>query len=136
MIAKRLKTHTHTPLVFIFLFSLPSLVSATPPEIVAARVTCLSEKECTASITLRHSDTGWEHYANRWDIFSPKGELLGTRILRHPHVEEQPFTRTLEKFKIPQVLQEVTIVAFDTGGAQSAPFRVNVRWDKSLLPLQ
>ena len=31
-------------------------------------------------VTLRHDDSGWEHYANKWEIRSPEGELLATRV--------------------------------------------------------
>jgi hypothetical protein len=44
---------------------------------------------------LRHGDTGWDDYADGWRIETPAGEVLGTRVLHHPHVEEQPFTRSL-----------------------------------------
>ena len=45
-------------------------------------------------VTVRHGDTGWDHYANRWDVVGPDGTVLGTRVLHHPHVDEQPFTRS------------------------------------------
>ena len=42
------------------------------------------------SVTLLHADTGWDHYANRWDVLDEAGNLLGSRELLHPHVNEQP----------------------------------------------
>ena len=47
------------------------------------------------SVTLKHDDSGWEHYADLWQVVSESGQVLGTRTLLHPHVEEQPFTRDL-----------------------------------------
>ncbi len=47
----------------------------------------------TVSATVRHDDTGWDDYA---DAFEVRGEGVenGLRELLHPHVEEQPFTRS------------------------------------------
>lgn len=52
-------------------------------------------------VTLRHEDTGWDHYANRWEVLAPDGRVLATRVLVHPHVHEQPFTRSLSAVRIP-----------------------------------
>ena len=52
-------------------------------------------------VTLRHADTGWDHYANRWEIIAPDGRVIATRVLVHPHVDEQPFTRSLAAVPIP-----------------------------------
>lgn len=65
-------------------------------------------------VTLRHADTGWDHYANRWDVLGPDGEVLGTRILHHPHVNEQPFTRSLSGVSIPAHVNQVWIRASDS----------------------
>lgn len=65
-------------------------------------------------VTLRHADTGWDHYANRWDVLGPDGEVLGTRILHHPHVNEQPFTRSLSGVRIPAQVNQVWIRASDS----------------------
>ena len=52
-------------------------------------------------VTLRHADSGWDHYANRWEVIAPDGRVIATRILAHPHVKEQPFTRGLSGVRIP-----------------------------------
>lgn len=56
----------------------------------------------TVSVTLRHGDTGWDDYADGWRIVTESGTVLGTRTLHHPHVEEQPFTRSLSGVDLPQ----------------------------------
>lgn len=53
------------------------------------------------SVTLEHADTGWEHYADAWRILDEDGEVLATRTLHHPHVQEQPFTRSLSPVTLP-----------------------------------
>lgn len=64
-------------------------------------------------VTIEHADEGWDHYANRWDVLDEKGTLLGSRVLHHPHENEQPFTRSLS-LAIPPEVKEVTIVASDS----------------------
>ena len=52
-------------------------------------------------VTLRHADSGWDHYANRWEVLAPDGLVIATRVLAHPHEHEQPFTRGLSGVRIP-----------------------------------
>jgi hypothetical protein len=49
----------------------------------------------TVHVTLTHPDTGWDHYADGWEVLDADGTRLGLRELLHPHVDEQPFTRSL-----------------------------------------
>lgn len=64
--------------------------------------------------TVRHADTGWDHYADRWEIADRDGNVLATRVLHHPHVEEQPFTRSLSGVAIAADISAVTIRAHDS----------------------
>jgi hypothetical protein len=64
-------------------------------------------------VTVVHADTGWDHFADRWEILSPDGKVLGTRTLLHPHVNEQPFTRSLGGVRIPAGIERVTLRAHD-----------------------
>jgi len=66
------------------------------------------------STTLRHADTGWEHYADGWRVVTEAGEVLGTRTLFHPHVDEQPFTRSQSDIHIPEGTNIVYVEAHDT----------------------
>lgn len=65
------------------------------------------------AVTVRHADSGWDHYANRWEILAPDGGVLATRVLAHPHVHEQPFTRALGGVRIPQPLTWIRVRAHD-----------------------
>ena len=89
-------------------------------DVLEGVVTPLGDGSYRIDATVRHDDTGWEHYANRWDVLAPDGTLLGSRELLHPHVEEQPFTRSLT-LEIPDGIERVTLRAadsvHDTGGA-------------------
>jgi len=65
-------------------------------------------------VTVQHADEGWDHYANAWEVVAPDGTVLGVRTLFHPHVEEQPFTRSLSGVRIPAGISEVTVRAQDS----------------------
>jgi len=64
-------------------------------------------------VTLRHADSGWEHYADGWEVLAPDSSSLGMRVLAHPHVNEQPFTRSLGGVMIPEGVTHVIIRARD-----------------------
>lgn len=65
------------------------------------------------SATVASNDTGWEKYADAWQVWGPDGEIFGERILAHPHENEQPFTRNLSAVQIPEGVAEVTVAARD-----------------------
>lgn len=73
-------------------------------------------------VTVAHEDTGWDHYADAWEVVGPDGKVLGVRTLAHPHENEQPFTRSLGGVKIPAGVDAVTVRAHDKvhgwGGAE------------------
>jgi hypothetical protein len=57
-----------------------------------------------------------EDAANSWP---QAGTVLGTRVLLHPHEDEQPFTRELENVRIPDTVRSVSVRAWMKRG--SAP---------------
>ena len=107
-------------LFLIFLFSANSFAS--DAEIVEVKAELTPAQKYNISVTLKHADTGWDHYANAWRIYSPDGKLIEERVLHHPHVKEQPFTRNLLGVRIPSELSEVIIVAAcsDTGESKKS----------------
>lgn len=95
-------------------------------EIVAAKAH-ESGTTHTIDVTLRHGDTGWEHYADKWEVLAPTGEILGERVLFHPHENEQPFTRSLSGVAIPKDAGFVHIRAHDkVHGHSSQLFKVKL----------
>ncbi len=64
-------------------------------------------------VTVAHADEGWQHYADGWNIVAPDGQIIATRVLYHPHVNEQPFTRSLSGVAIDSRIETVTIRAHD-----------------------
>lgn len=69
---------------------------------------------CNFQVTVRHADAGWDHYADKWDIMTPEGKVIATRVLYHPHENEQPFTRSLGNVIIDENIREVVIRAHDS----------------------
>ncbi|WP_417839237.1 hypothetical protein [Tritonibacter scottomollicae] len=63
------------------------------------------------SVTLSHPDSGWDHYADGWRVLDMDGNELGLRVLAHPHVDEQPFTRALSGVALPNGTTQVQIQA-------------------------
>lgn len=64
-------------------------------------------------VTVKSDETGWDKYADAWEVRAPDGTVLGTRILAHPHVDEQPFTRSLSGVVIPAEVTQVEVAARD-----------------------
>ena len=81
--------------------------------------------------TLKHGDTGWEHYADAWRVMTESGKQLGERVLFHPHENEQPFTRSLSDLNIPLNEKIVYVEAHDkVHGWSKQRVRVNLNKEK------
>jgi len=89
-------------------------VQAGEPSVLDVTVTANANGTYAFQVTVFHKDEGWDHYANAFDIMIGDGTSVGTRVLYHPHVDEQPFTRSLSSVAIPIGVTEVTVVARDT----------------------
>ena len=103
------------------LILLPRAAVAGEADVVGVEVRRIDPTSIRFDVTVRHADTGWEHYADGWDVVGPDGTVLGTRVLAHPHVDEQPFTRSAV-IPVPEGITRVTVRAHDsehgTGGAE------------------
>ena len=97
-------------LLLVFLFS-ASVAFAGEAEVTAVDVKNEGDNKYSFDVTVLHEDEGWKHYADKWDIVAPDNTVLDTRVLLHPHVNEQPFTRGLSSVKIPKTISKVTIRA-------------------------
>lgn len=83
----------------------------------------------SVDVTLRHGDTGWDHYADAWRVVAEDGTVLATRTLYHPHENEQPFTRGLGSVPIPTEATRVYVEARDKVHGWS-PQRLQVDLDR------
>jgi len=88
-------------------------VLADAPRVVHAEASPNGDGTYTVSATIRHGDTGWDHYADNFEVLAPDGTLLDRRVLYHPHVDEQPFTRSTDGVKVPQGIKNVIVRAHD-----------------------
>ena len=92
---------------------LSSTAYANQAEIIEVKITPVGNNQYRIDTTIKHADTGWKHYANAWLVFDEEGSKLGERILHHPHVNEQPFTRSL-RLTIAKRVKTITIKAQDS----------------------
>lgn len=114
-----------------YAFALCALVAApafaSDPVVEAATAT-MSGNTLSVSVTIRHPDTGWDHYADGWAVLAPDGTQLGYRKLLHPHETEQPFTRSLSGITIPAGIDHVLIRPHcNVTGDAGQTFRLNLR---------
>ena len=112
---------------YMILLAAPLVASGAlaDPAVVEDATATLSGPGWTFSATLSHGDTGWDDYADGWRVEAPDGTVLGTRELLHPHVTEQPFTRSLGGVEVPEGIDTVMIRA-----------RTNVDgWGEAVFPL-
>ena len=111
----------------LLLILLPILAWADAPVVEDVRAT-RTGTTWRFDVTLSHPDTGWDHYADGWRVLAPDGTELGLRVLHHPHVQEQPFTRSLTGVSIPAGLSHVLVQArcnVDGWSTQSTPVPLN-----------
>ena len=71
-------------------------------QILAADFRSSGGNRWSVSVTLKHGDAGWDHYADNWRVVDGEDNILGDRVLYHPHVGEQPFTRGLANVMVPE----------------------------------
>lgn len=101
--------------------TLPAVDAAAGEVVIEnARVAPQGDGRYRFDVTLRHGDTGWDHFADKWQVIGPDGAVLGERVLAHPHVDEQPFTRSLSGVELPAGVTMVEIRAHDSVHGWSA----------------
>ena len=112
--------------------TVPTLVPTTDPptetpmmptanaDVLFVKATQSADGTWHFDVTVAHPDTGWEDYADGWDVVLPDGSVVKvnptdpfTRLLAHPHETEQPFTRSQGGIRIPDGVTTVTVRAHD-----------------------
>ena len=105
-----------------FCVALGSAAEAGEADVLSVQIECDDKSVCEFAVRVRHADEGWDHYADRWEVLTRDGRVLATRVLRHPHVGEQPFERRLSAVELPAELERVRVRAHDSvhdfGGAE------------------
>ena len=94
--------------------------SAANADVTFVRAIQAADGSWTFHVTVSHPDTGWDDYADGWDILTLNGTQLKiregdvfTRLLAHPHVDEQPFTRSQSGIVIQEDITKVIARAHD-----------------------
>ena len=98
----------------------PVETSPANADVTFVRAVSSGENTWTFHVTVDHPDTGWEDYADGWDVVLPDGTIVKpdetspfTRLLTHPHETERPFTRSQSNIVIPASITSVTVRAHD-----------------------
>lgn len=100
-------------LIMSLLIICMNYVQAGEADVLNAKISAIGGGVFKIDVTVRHEDAGWDHYVNRWDILDLDGNVLGSRVLAHPHDNEQPFTRSLT-LNLPEGISVVIIRAHDS----------------------
>lgn len=108
-------------ILLIILMTILVKAYAESPVIVDVKAQRQPSQLYNIVVTLKHADTGWEHFANEW-VVEVDGEIIATRTLHHPHVDEQPFTRSLRDVNIPVGAKSVKVFAGCNEGNRSEGF--------------
>jgi hypothetical protein len=98
--------------LFVSFLLFSSIVFAGEADVIDAKVEHSGGDFYRFIVTVQHDDEGWEHFAKAWEVLDVNGNILGARVLLHPHVNEQPFTRT-QTISLPENINQVTIRAYD-----------------------
>jgi hypothetical protein len=113
-----MKRRTHVfktiPMALLLVLALTGVLWAGEADVVDVGVTHQGNGQYRFDVTVRHADEGWDHYADRWEVLGPDHKVLGTQILYHPHVDEQPFTRSLSGVRIGDTVESVRVRAHDS----------------------
>jgi len=102
------------PVLALLSLVAPMPLQAGEADVLAVEVTRAANGGYRFDVTVQHADTGWDHYADAFEVLAPDGSVLGTRTLLHPHVDEQPFTRSLSGVSIPAGITQVIVRARDS----------------------
>jgi hypothetical protein len=95
------------------LFAVMNVAVAGDVSVLMADFRSAGGNHWAVNVTLKHNDSGWDHYADNWRVVDADGNVLGDRVLFHPHVDEQPFTRGINSVLVPEGTNTVYIEAHD-----------------------
>ena len=96
------------------------MASVADADVIFVRAVESGSNTWTFHVTVAHLDTGWDDYADGWDVVLPDGMVIKpdpssqfTRLLLHPHENEQPFTRSQSGITMPADVTTVVVRAHD-----------------------
>lgn len=83
-------------------------------DVIDGNIRALGGGEFSIDATVRSGDTGWDKYADSWEIRTTDETTIDVRVLTHPHETEQPFTRSLSPVMIPDDVDQIVLMASDS----------------------
>jgi len=107
------RTASRSASLLILSLAISGTARAGEADVVAAVARC-QDRVCQVDATIRHADAGWQHYADHFRVLAPDGQELARRVLLHPHVEEQPFTRSQAGVVVPGGVSRLWVEAHDS----------------------
>lgn len=113
----------------------PAASAQPKADVLFVRATEAEDGTWSFAVTVQHPDSGWENHADGWDVVTPDGAVVQpegdspfTRLLTHPHVEEQPFTRSRSGIVLPPGTNTVQVRAHSlVGGFGGQEVEVDLR---------
>lgn len=108
-------------ILLVLVFSSPPAISQNADaDVVYVSAEDHGDQGWVFHVTVSHPDTGWDDYCNGWNVVTDSGIILKhsatdkfTRLLLHPHENEQPFTRSQSRLDIPDGVSRVSVQAHD-----------------------
>lgn len=100
-------------------------------DVVGVKATRHGAGHFDIAVTVRSRDTGWDRYADRLEVVGPDGTVLATRVLDHPHDDEQPFTRDITGVTIAGAARVTIRVHFKPTGFDGVTRTINLQGDNS-----
>lgn len=94
----------------------PASPAANCADVVAVQVGEAADGTFRFEVTVHSDDTGWDAYADRWEVRDADGTTLAVRPLTHPHVDTQPFTRSLTGIRLSPRVTVVELAAHHSAG--------------------
>ena len=113
------RAHDFRTLIAAVLMLTACAAVAGEADVIAVDVRASGPQVFHFDVTVRSKDTGWDYYAERFEVVAPDGAVLGTRVLLHPHETEQPFTRELDGVRVAPSIGQVTVRAWMKRGKQT-----------------
>ena len=108
------KMASYLTVVWFAAVCLSTVAGAGEADVIEVKIDKKAAGIYDIEVTVQHSDEGWDHYADKWEVLDEKGTVLATRVLHHPHVDEQPFTRGLLGVKIDDGVSAISLRAHDS----------------------
>ena len=112
-------------LILLIIISSFSVIAG-EADVLEEKLLPAGEDRWRVQVTIQHADQGWDHYADGFQVLTYAGVLLADRELLHPHVNEQPFTRSTQTFAIPAGVSELIVRAHDSVHGQGGEVRLTL----------